>query len=285
MKLLIHVCIFLAITTILLATTSDAAVNIRGSNIQPKDARALAQDDSFFDEVVAEFIPDLKTSIEDSVADLDPISIGQPMTMNLGSTHVSDTCNASASIVFSGLTISGVSALNVTSFKVEPGSEDLDLQLSGLTFESATFSGIWQFNATVPSVVADVDAAFSTSLCGVPVVQNVTTSVSIVNPKISVRIEMKAEVSDLSSLQVSRQSITTTTNEEEAYKILGADILGVHFEYDSLDTEVGLSGTLGSSMMEFNTTMVDGLNEALEPVLMELLEGVVTEQIFLIPAE
>lgn len=214
-----------------------------------------------------DFTPALSASVQDLMKnEFDPVVVGNETTMVFNWGGINGTsCGADATITYGVGEVAGFGNVIIDSITLVPESVTYDAAMMGLA--GATWSAEWNVTGQFPpSLIGSTGAIVNATICGVPVNQEFTGSITVQNPTTQMKVWLSG-TSD--TILASRQASQVTA------------VLVKEFDMSFDDIDITLDSTGNSFIMDMDMTFFNGLlqdeiNNNLEPLVMALLQQEMT---------
>ena len=172
--------------------TSESHTQPNSDTAQTTDHRNLQFGnpvDVVLKSLVDSFMPALADELQGSITDpLDPIDLNYETSADVGAVQLANmnqtfcgSTNATAIIVYQLGDMTGLGNMNIERLELIQGSQDIDIPLLGwFGAEKATWSGIWEMEATFDQFQADTTGIMQTTFCNVTFANDQLTGLATV---------------------------------------------------------------------------------------------------------
>ncbi|CAB9519530.1 expressed unknown protein [Seminavis robusta] len=238
----------------------DASKNLRGNG------RELQLLTTVMNTLIQEFTPFLVGRMQRTLNAHDPAFLGSARTFDFGDLPSDSPCpDSTASISYGAWSLSGFSDMAIDRIELVEGTQDIDVSFFGLN--GATWAGDWQFDVNFANIKAETTVSIKSTLCGLPVEQNVQAVASISSPSIGATIAMAGDTGNM--VQFSQSSRLTSIGVREALLELGP--IDTNFESNGTVSQFDVDGQIAD-------TLLNELAQNVTPFLLDVVNSVLESQ-------
>lgn len=225
--------------------------------------------------LVDSFMPQLAEELQGTITDdLDPVILNYQAVEDIGSIDLvlnqtfCGSTNASGIIVYDLSNMTGMSQMTIERLELVSGSQDIDIPILGFFgADKATWSGIWEMEASFVQFRAASQGTLQTTFCNVTFEEIITGTSTVDEPRVVMRAFLEGETSNIYDFNDSTELTKVDIRSLTGTYTSAAASLGTFQDMATVDadgpmTEIAETGFAdGGEIRQFvEQSLQDGIN-------------------------